>query len=117
MKYTREQLEGMSNLELSLALCGKLGYDVYSYTPCNESEYPSIVIQDGAKYIPSFVLDQWDCIMPLAIKYNIVLSPAQDAPDTEWYADRIFSDELESCWCDDKPQRAVACVLLLMEGL
>jgi hypothetical protein len=116
MKYTREQLAGMSDYDINEALAIKLGYIINNtqYLGYADRDENIVLLYEGV----GFDLNGWNTIMPLAIKYNIALSPADNRPEGgQWYADRIFSDELESCWCDKKPQRAIACVLLLMEGL
>jgi hypothetical protein len=121
MKYTREQLADMSDFDINTALTTTiLGEPWLSWAEVTDSGCLHLADSVGNPYFHDIIdyCNNWNNIMPLAIKYNIALSPADNNPNGgQWYADRIFSNELESCWCDDKPQRAVACVLLLMEEI
>jgi len=103
MKYTKEQLEGMSDFEISKALCLKLGYDVNGVT-----EQRNFMINA----VPDFC-SQWHLIMNLATKHVVALEPVDSGDKLVWLAgaNTYFS------FTDKSPQRAIACCLLLMEEL
>lgn len=113
MKYTKEQLQGVSDFEVNKAL----GHLVYKNSYIERSVHGgseiSIINKDFALVMVDYC-NNWNDVMPLAVEYGISLCPSEDKKDCEWYADKIFSRNLESCWSDKSPQRAIACCLILV---
>ena len=100
MKYTKEQLETMSDFEVSKALCVLLGFDVNGVT---ESWNQMI------NAVPNLCED-WSRLMPLAVEHCIdTASPARGV--NSWIAHRHNCDHY---YCDVKLQRAIACCLILV---
>jgi hypothetical protein len=116
MQYTNKQISRMTNFEINKNLHRK----VLSLLP----SVKEIVEEDGVLWvnttgwsaypIPDYC-NNWHYIMLLAVKYKVTLCPAQNTKDTEWYADAIFSSNLESCFSNQSPQRAIASCLLAMD--
>ena len=104
MKYTKEQLEGMNDFEVSKALCVLLGFDVNGVT---ESWNQMI------NAVPNLCED-WSRLMPLAVEhdiiYGMVICPAGSA--AAYYAKQIGGDTTTSY--APTPQRAIACCLILV---
>lgn len=103
MRYTKQQLQSMSDFEINKALCIKLGYDVTGVT-------------EQINYMTNAVADfchQWHLIMNLATMYTIALEPVDSVNNLTWVAgaNTYFG------FTDKSPQRAIACCLLLMEEL
>lgn len=117
MKYTKEQLQGMSDLEVNRALA--MVMDKYAGV-VGEWMPNGVKVNDdsGFFYSECDYCNNWNDVMPLAVEHRISLCPAEDRDDCEWYGDKIFSDNIESCWSDVSPQRAIACclILVLQEG-
>jgi hypothetical protein len=102
MKHTREQLDGMSDFEVSKTLCNLIGYDVSGVT--EESN-----MMTGA--VPE--LSDWHYIMPLAVEHDITYVKDQKCAHyklTEGY-DGFDWDEY---FHHDNPQRAIACCLIMV---
>jgi hypothetical protein len=102
MKYTKEQLSGMSDFELSKAICLLVGYDVSGVTEQQNS-------MSGA--VPEF-LDDWECIMPLAVEHGVALAPNSDS----WTAFTLQKNwqVVDMQYMDKSPQRAIACCLIMV---
>jgi hypothetical protein len=116
MKHTREQLDGMSDFEVSKALCDLIGYDVGGVTEQSK-------MMTGAVH----KLSDWHYIMPLAIANGISLNREDcfdywsDDGRGEWTA----SESISGCYdCEvsaygkrfshESPQRAIACCLIMV---
>ena len=116
MKYTKEQLEAMSDFEVNESLCLKLGYKLMPdvapihdlqaavyHNGCKHSEYNGTEIN---------FCNNWNDIMPLAVEYGVNVNPNAGSA----YA--VLQPENQFRFCNnDSPnaQRAIACCLLLME--
>lgn len=59
----------------------------------------------------------WNELMPLVVDKGICLSPAFDKPDTDWYADAIFSTNINHATTAKTPQEAAAMLLLAMHDM
>ena len=104
MKYTKEQLEVMSDFEVSKAICVLLGFDVNGVT---ESWNQMI------NAVPNLCED-WSKLMPLAVEHGVTLKrvacPAGSgfAHYAESYCGLYHTEYMEP------PQRAIACCLILV---
>jgi hypothetical protein len=101
MKYTKEQLEGMSDFEVSKALCLLLGFDVNGVT---ESWNQMI------NAVPNLCED-WSRLMPLAVEHKINLMKYND--QNGWMAIRS-APPVAIYSINQSPQRAIACCLILV---
>ena len=92
MKHTREQLENMSDEEINYALADSL------------YENPRNCIHMGFDY------EDWAVIMPLAVEHKLIinLNLGTGAGVDSKGVTHLCSDY-------NKPQRAIACCLLMME--
>ena len=102
MKYTKEQLYGMSDFEVSKALCVLLGFDVSGVT-----ESWNQMINAGPN-----LCEDWSRLMPLAVEHNVALAPHSDS----WEAFTLQKNwqVVDMQYMDKSPQRAIACCLILV---
>lgn len=118
MKYTKEQLQAMSDFEVNKALCTLLGKDVSGI--CELRNQMTGAVTDYC--------NTPNDIMPLAFEYGVVINKAEDIEDIEddegckgWVASGgVYSWMDELCtygeaYFDENPLRAIACCLLMME--
>ncbi len=122
MKYTKEQLDGMHNDDISKLLCALLGFNVQNFV------FEGVVTIEQMGKVSTFDMMDWSDIMPLAVEHGVLLGHS-DWFDCYSFAsmgkfvaheskadinhDMIISD---SChWFSDNiPQRAIACCLILV---
>jgi hypothetical protein len=118
MKYTREQLEKMSDAEINEALHEKRGFSRVQ-KGCWGSNMVFGVNADG-DYIYRDYCNSWEDIMPMAAEYEIDLIQSlyiklTATTDAEESIKHGLGASGEFYYQDEKPQRAIACVLLMME--
>ncbi len=101
MKYTKEQLEKMSDDEVELALAKKFGRTLISTSDDGFSDMEFSDID----------MNNWNDIMPLAVEHGISLLKRHD----DWCALLNKPLGVDIYLCDKSPQRAIACCLLMME--
>jgi hypothetical protein len=127
MKYTKEQINGMSDFEVNNLII-KLSYDKLN---TEKGRFVSLhsVHQDGnsnaAVYFANhksgevvavglFDFSNWNDIMPLAVEHGVnygrVICPAGSG--AAYYAKQIDGDIITSY--EPTPQRAIACCLILV---
>ncbi len=100
MKYTKEQLEAMSDFEINKALCLKLGLDVSG-------------VDEQRNMMTGVVLDFcqiWNYIMPLAVEHDVTYIKSYQTAYS-----KLNGDKHDKMYTDKPPQRAIACCLLMME--
>lgn len=119
MKHTREQLDGMSDLEITEVIARKLGMEII-----NQSDD---AVMCGYTGMRSTVADRnycnnWNDIMPLAVKYGVslisgVISAATNKP-YEFTNYKISDPDFRAIGghhhVDKSPQRAIACCLIMV---
>lgn len=102
MKYTKEQLQGMSDLSLLRTLHESLGFEVYEY------EFHGVItIQKGLK-VTTAELTPSD-IMPLAFEYELNIHKLHYGRPI-WVCSSRTGKYIES----ENPLRAIACCLILV---
>lgn len=104
MEYTKEQLDSMSDFEISKALCIKLGYDVSG-------------IDEQRNRMAGAVLNLCEPssgshIMNLVAKHKICLI---NTGCEEWIAFLFNRNDSDAEFSHSNPQRAIACCLLMMD--
>lgn len=111
MTHTTEQLQGMSDAEISEAVALKLGMVINNY--CGDA------VMCGFEGFRSTFADRDYCsnpsdIMPLAFERKIGLAPNKDSWEAFTLADnwQVISNQ----FVDVNPLRAIACLLLLIGG-
>ncbi len=120
MKYTKEQIDGMHNDDISKLLCALLGFNVQNFV------FEGVVTIEQMGKVSTFDMMDWSDIMPLAVEHGISLVKLNG----EWmaihqwiYIDDYYESTGESCGlaCDasctfphKSPQRAIACCLILV---
>lgn len=118
MSYTREQLEKMSYAEINVDLhCKILGEPWGRFAEVSDS-LKHLCLHDAAgnpyfEDVPDYC-NSWEDIMPLAVEYDVVWVKSQLTAFANIDWDRDYFDFSHSYKCD-KPQRAIACCLLMME--
>lgn len=121
MKYTKEQLMGMSdfkvNVALELLLNPKAQYVGTHYVETGDGVYNNVVkypewpnYRECANYCRD-----WDEVMPLAVEYKLAIMPVYLNECTVW---QVTSSAAGKSWRDPKMQRAISCclILVLQEG-
>jgi len=122
MKYTKEQLQGMSNKDVNIALArillDKQGAPYHlsdTVTLTKLEKLRDDKFDDAIEVVCGFGFRLDYCntpndIMPLAFEYNIGLQPARN----QWQAFSATADFYD----DESPLRAIACclILVLQEG-
>ena len=109
MKYTKEQLYGMSDLEVTEVIAKKLGMEIITQSDdsvvCGHAGLRSTVA--GRNYCTN-----WNDIMPLAVEHNVALAPHSDS----WEAFTLQKNwqVVDMQYMDKSPQRAIACCLILV---
>lgn len=115
MKYTKEQLEQMSDFEINKALAEKLYGDVV-VTRAIES-FDAVTIHAGGVPVGCVAYcSSWSDIMPLAVEYDVTYVKGEGAAlanlkDINTYEGADYNESFEH----ESPQRAIACCLLMME--
>jgi len=112
MKHTREQLDGMSDLEITKVIAKKLGMEII-----NQSDD---AVMCGYAGMRSTVADRnycnnWNDIMPLAVEYRIKIS--EDLGGGYISSPHIITRyEMGGViyFCHQSPQRAIACCLIMV---
>jgi hypothetical protein len=110
MKYTREQLEKMSDADVDKELAQKLGFKVEQHSIVNIGLQWCIVDEDGSLCRIKKYCSNWSDIMPLAVEHKLIinLNLGTGAGVDSKGVTHLCSDY-------NKPQRAIACCLLMME--
>jgi hypothetical protein len=104
MKYTKEQLEGMHNDEVSKLLCASLGFNVQNFV------FEGVVTIEQVGKVSTFDMMDWNDIMPLAVEHNLTLQNVVGRGGNYWMA----GPNTYHHYCDSSPQRAIACCLILV---
>lgn len=104
---TKEQLQAMSDFDVTLALAKLVCKTHITYTR-GDGE---MVCVDNMKVD---YCNTPNDIMPLAFEHRIQLMPFQDCVGTDWFADQIFNSSPDSAYSDTNPLRAIACCLILV---
>ena len=106
MKYTKEQLEGVHNDEISKLLCASLGFNVQNFV------FEGVVTVERMGKVSTFDMMDWSDIMPLAVEHNVALAPHSDS----WEAFTLQKNwqVVDMQYMDKSPQRAIACCLILV---
>ncbi len=108
MKYTKEQIDGMHNDDISKLLCALLGFNVQNFV------FEGVVTIEQMGKVSTFDMMDWSDIMPLAVEHGITLKrvacPAGSgfAHYAESYCGLYHTDYMEP------PQRAITCCLILV---
>jgi hypothetical protein len=110
MKYTKEQLEGMSDLEVTEVIAKKLGMEIITQSDdsvvCGYAGLRSTVA--GRNYCTN-----WNDIMPLAVEHDVAYLKDDISAYHQLYSlDSYF--EYKFKFRNDVPQRAIACCLILV---
>jgi hypothetical protein len=108
MKYTKEQLEVMSDLEVTEVIAKKLGMEIITQSDdsvvCGYDGLRSTVA--GRNYCTN-----WNDIMPLAVEHEISLMKYNN--QNGWMAIRS-APPVAIYSINQSPQRAIACCLILV---
>lgn len=116
MKYTKYQLHDMSDLEVNRALALAMNkYDgvVGEWMP------NGVKVNDdsGFFYSECDYCNNWNDVMPLAVEHGISLIENDDGysayQNFSIYEDINYRIEHGAHFGDEKPQRAIACCLIL----
>jgi hypothetical protein len=119
MKHTREQLDGMSKLELNKTLL--TAADVQHYE--QESKIYYGVKHDGDNVVSIFTefdYEKWQDTMPLAVEYGIsIIQSEVNKEMNNWCACHEVVQlhgefECGLSFCTSNPQRAIACCLIMV---
>ena len=104
MNYTREQLENMSDFELNTAIAKFLGFAPHDYN------FDGLVTMHKGYKTTTFDFRDWSDIMPLAVEHKLIINLNLGT------AAGVDSKGVTHLCSDyNKPQRAIACCLLMME--
>ena len=123
MKYTKEQLDGMSDFEINKRIMVLLGYELSNWLNNNfgHYKYSETTIAKVKDYCK-----KWELIMPLAVEHGISLIKLNGdwMAIHQWiYIDDYYESTGDGCGlaCDalhtfphKSPQRAIACCLILV---
>lgn len=104
MKHTREQLDGMSDLEITEIVAKNLGMEIINHS------YDAVMC--GYTGMRSTVADRnycnnWNDIMPLAVEHGVVFIQINGT----YYAEHRTTKEF---FANESPQRAIACCLVMV---
>jgi len=129
MKHTREQLDGMSDFKLNIALCQLAGYELADTKIDDFGELECLTgnrcassvcvkskddIQGSFEF---FSFNDLSILMPLAFEYGICLISPQSHTKT-WSARWTDGGGLWSVsdikYSNVSPQRAIACCLIMV---
>ena len=116
MKYTKAQLDGMSDLELNASLHMEvLGSPWIEHADLSANKkhlcLHNIAGDPYFEDVPDYCTN-WNDIMPLAVEHKVSLFAYQDAH--LWCAQHYFDSVGMRTVIDESPQRAIACCLVLV---
>ena len=111
MKYTKEQLEGMNNLEINECLHKTLNRWINIGGRATWMLDDDIITQSESGHIAEVnYCKNWNDIMPLAVEHNLTLQNVVGRGGNYWMA----GPNTYHHYCDSSPQRAIACCLILV---
>lgn len=113
MKYTKEQLQAMSDFDVNKALAiakGKYAGDVGDWMPNGVK----VNDESGFFYTEMNYCNTPNDIMPLAFEHKLTLMPAVIIDDWGWQALKNNMLGVSHYYSDKNPLRAIACCLILV---
>lgn len=110
MTYTAQQLHAMSDFERNKAIALKLYPNATVVRSMHDDESVTIIVAGEFTKIMVDYCNNPNDIMPLAFERKIGVDFIDGFG---WTAEYFYSDISFSCY--DKPLRAIACLLLMME--
>lgn len=119
MKYTKEQLEQMSDFEINKALAEKLMPNFHSfYKNSSKNDVCCYRKLDNGEIVSSAIvnyLSNWSDIMPLAMEHDVTYIKDCRAACADLSFDEYGYFFYNESFEHEHPQRAIACCLLMME--
>ena len=112
MRYTKEQLQGMSDSFINELLHKSLGRFVNGAGQVTYMLGDDVVYQnEGGANVRTNYCNNWNDVMPLAVEYMLCI---------DWFTDgrclvtqqNIKTDDIQ--YQSESPQRAIACCLILV---
>ena len=107
MKYTKDDLEKMSDFEVNKSIAIALG----GYGGAVGDWLPNgVKLKKDSFFYTEFDFNDWCSIMPLAVENNLTLQNVVGRGGNYWMA----GPNTYHHYCDKSPQRAIACCLILV---
>jgi hypothetical protein len=111
MKYTKEQLQAMSDRKIDCALCEIVHDAEIVANLFNEGNHFAARTKSGVDFwVPEYCNTPND-IMPLAFEHHLTVHYVDNGYEHKWFATKPYSPEH---FHHTNPLRAIACCLILV---